>query len=242
MGFTHRRSSGALVRGKLVPGTYAAGGLRSQEVALMDYQMVIFRFCSTFVLSFLFGLERQFAHKPIGFGTYIFVSAGSCVLALTAVFLNDDNPLPLISAVITSVGFLGAGALIKTTDKIFGFTSAASIWIFAILGMTVGLGEYLVASLLYGAIWIVVLVDKSFERRSLGSYQKKFTITSDFLLSKQEVLNLLGARKAKTLMISLDSANGEYTLSLLLEAPRVTMGTFPERLLTREGILRIRVD
>ncbi len=58
MGCTHRRSSGALVRGKLVPGMYAAGGLRSQDVGVMDYQMVIFRFSVTFVLSFLFGLER----------------------------------------------------------------------------------------------------------------------------------------------------------------------------------------
>ena len=46
---------------------------------------------------------------------------------MTAVSLGFEDPIPLLGAIVTGIGFLGAGALIKTTDKIFGFTTAASI-------------------------------------------------------------------------------------------------------------------
>lgn len=209
---------------------------------MMSIETIVLRFGIIFVLSFIFGLERQFAHKPIGFGTYIFVANGACALAIIAVSLTPENPLPLIGAIVTSVGFLGAGALIKTSDKIFGFTSAASIWIFAILGMAVGIGDFFVAGLLYLGIWIVVFVDRSFEKRSIGSYQKKFTIVSEYRLAKKDVLGLLKVKKAKTLYVSLEPIKKEYTITLLLEAPKKAMDTFPESILKQPGIISVRVE
>jgi len=87
----------------------------------MELSIILLRLTITFALSLIFGYERQRSHKPIGFGTFIFVSLGSCGLALTATILND-NPLPLLGSIVTGIGFLGAGALIKTNEKTFGLT------------------------------------------------------------------------------------------------------------------------
>ena len=90
----------------------------------MDVIVIFLRLSITFFLSLVFGLERQYSHKPIGFGTFTFVAAGSSSLAIVAVALGFEHSIPLLSAIVTGIGFLGAGALIKTSDKIFGLTSA----------------------------------------------------------------------------------------------------------------------
>jgi putative Mg2+ transporter-C (MgtC) family protein len=141
---------------------------------------VLFRFSVAFVASFLFGFVRQRMGKPIGFGTFIFLAQGSCALALTAITLQSDNPLPLLSAIVTGIGFLGAGALFRSGERVVGFTSAATIWAFAILGLTLGVGEYLIAGMLYATIWSVVLVDLYMQKRWIGSHQRN----NDSLASK----------------------------------------------------------
>jgi putative Mg2+ transporter-C (MgtC) family protein len=62
---------------------------------------------------------------------------------------------------VTGIGFLGAGALVRSgpPERISGFTSAATIWIVAVFGLTIGVGEYFLAALLYAAIWLVTSID-----------------------------------------------------------------------------------
>src|SRR3990167_3502886 len=136
----------------------------------MNVETIFFRVTIVFLAALLFGVQRQRSHKPIGFGTFTFVSTGSCVLAIISLLLAPTEPLPLLGAIITGIGFLGAGALIKTTDKIFGFTSAASIWVFAILGLIIGLGKYKEGFIVYSMIWITILVDGYLEHHAIGSY------------------------------------------------------------------------
>ncbi len=176
---------------------------------MIEYTYIL-RLFASFIFSLIFGIERQLSHKPIGFGTFIFVSTGSCALSIIALSLTPENPLPLLSSIVTGIGFLGAGALIKTSDRIFGFTSAASIWIFAILGLTIGVGNYSISLVIYAIIWIVLFVDKYFESKSLGSYQKKLYITLNKRYSKKELKKMLGLKKKKTLSVSINSEKGEY--------------------------------
>src|SRR5207249_9333948 len=78
----------------------------------------VVRLVIVFLLAFGIGLERQLRRKPVGFGTFVFVSTGACALAILSVDLEDQNPLPLLGGVITGIGFLGAGALsVRTTGS-----------------------------------------------------------------------------------------------------------------------------
>ncbi len=131
----------------------------------------------TMVLAFLFGFERQRSRKPIGFGTFIFVSVGACSLALIARALPGQNTVPLLAAIVTGIGFLGAGALIKSGEKIHGFTSAALIWLFAIFGLAIGIGELALGVAIYLVIWVVSLVDQLLQNRSIGAYKKQLSVT-----------------------------------------------------------------
>jgi len=137
----------------------------------------VFRLLLVFALAFGIGLERQIRRKPVGFGTFIFVSTGAAALAILAIDLEGDNPLPLLGGVITGVGFLGAGALIRANDRVFGFTTAALVWAMAALGVAAGAGLYLLVFVNYAVVWAVVITDRFLEGRGFGSHAKIVHLT-----------------------------------------------------------------
>src|SRR3989441_2705386 len=107
---------------------------------MIDPTEVVLRLLFVFGLAFSVGLERQLHRKPVGLGTFIFVSMGAATLAILAITLEEDNPLPLLGGVITGIGFLGAGALIRSNDRGFGFTTAALVLAMAALWGAAGGG------------------------------------------------------------------------------------------------------
>ena len=156
-----------------------------------------------FVVSFFFGFNRQRLHKHVGFGAFIFVSLGSCILGILSLRYGQSQPA-LIAAVVTGIGFLGAGALIKGSDKVFGFTTAASIWLYAIFGILVGINEFMMAAFVYAVVWIVILTDLFLERKGIGSYQKKIKIVVDGINNYDNVLKDMSSNTKKFKLISLD--------------------------------------
>lgn len=157
--------------------------------------------------------------KPIGFGTFIFLAQGSCALALTAITLQADNPLPLLSAIVTGIGFLGAGALFRSGERVVGFTSAATIWAFAILGLTIGVGEYLIAGMLYTTIWTVIFVDLYMQRRWIGSHQRKLELEIIIGTTDAE-LEAIGIQpRSAAQEFHLDREKGTMALTYLIHKP-----------------------
>lgn len=189
----------------------AASTVPSTELAL--------RFALTFLIAFAFGYARQRGHKPIGFGTFIFVATGACALAITAVNLAASNPLPLLGAVVTGIGFLGAGALIKSGDQIQGFTSAASIWTYAILGVAIGVGEYTVGLTLCVLTWFVLLFDAHLERMGFGAYRRRLTVRVRAPGTLEAVQSELGGVTAwRRLEYHLDRGAGDVVAVFALQA------------------------
>ena len=208
----------------------------------MELVVIVVRFAVTFILSFLFGIERQYSHKPIGFGTYTFVAIGSCSLAVIAVALGFEHSIPLLSAIVTGIGFLGAGALIKTNDKIFGLTSAASIWTFAIFGLIIGIGEYTIGVMLYLLIWIVVISDRLLERYGIGSYQKKVTILTQRIVNIKDVIAAAGIRKYKLLDIDIDKAHKKMTFHLYVEGKKEDINTIPDKIINQDWFEDVKIE
>lgn len=174
----------------------------------MAIEIVLIKLMLTFLIAMLFGLQRQRAHKPIGFGTFIFVSISACALAIAAIEIAPTQPLHLLSAIVTGIGFLGAGALIKTTDKIFGFTTAASIWTFAIIGLLIGSGKFVLGLFVYMSIWIVIFIDKILEKSGVGSYQRKITIETASDIPRIKVRGLFPhLQKLKWISSTIDKKN-----------------------------------
>jgi len=208
----------------------------------METAAILMRLIVTFVLSSIFGLERQYSHKPIGFGTFTFVSTGACSMAITAVVLDVANPLPLLSGIITGIGFLGAGALIKTTDKIFGFTTAASIWSFAILGLIIGTGNYLIGLSLYTIIWIIIGMDSALKIYGIGSYQKNVVIVANRNIRMKELAGSTGCKKHKVKSIEIDKKNKNYIFSMLIEGTKRDIYKIPDRLNQYKWFVSVKIE
>jgi len=110
---------------------------------------IIIRLGLSLILSGLIGLERQIHRRTAGLRTHILVSLGSCLIMLTSLYVFDiyKNEVPLdpgriAAGVITGIGFLGAGAIIRDRTGIKGLTTAASLWVVAGIGLATGCGFY----------------------------------------------------------------------------------------------------
>jgi putative Mg2+ transporter-C (MgtC) family protein len=106
-------------------------------------------------LGSLIGLERELKKKEAGLQTYSLVSLGSCVFTVIAFnlfyfFLDQANvsfdPSRIIHAVAVGIGFIGAGVIFRQNSGTVGLTTAAGLWVAASLGVAVGSGFYLLAS------------------------------------------------------------------------------------------------
>jgi putative Mg2+ transporter-C (MgtC) family protein len=108
------------------------------------------------VLGGLIGLEREISDQPAGFRTHMLVALGACLFALVsaysfAVFVGQEaspqfrfDPTRVAAQIVTGIGFLGAGAIIRYGMSVRGLTTAASLWVVAAIGTAVGLGGYLI--------------------------------------------------------------------------------------------------
>ncbi len=94
------------------------------------------------------GLERELKHKPAGLRTNILICLGSALLmdlSMGIAATHGGDPGRIAAQVVTGIGFLGAGTILHTRGQITGLTSAATIWVVAALGLTVGAGYYVEA-------------------------------------------------------------------------------------------------
>ncbi len=110
---------------------------------------VLIRLVLSVVLGGFIGLERQIHRRTAGLRTHILVSLGSCLIMLTslyifAIYKNEVplDPARIAAGVITGIGFLGAGAIIRDRTGIKGLTTAASLWVVAAIGLAAGCGFY----------------------------------------------------------------------------------------------------
>ena len=118
------------------------------------------------------GLEREYRRKPAGLRTNILIALGSAVFTIMSIQLGRAAGTPdrIAAQLITGIGFLGGGAILRSGTSIHGMTTAATIWVNAAIGMAAGAGEYALATVVT-VITLVVLavlppVEAYFERRA----------------------------------------------------------------------------
>lgn len=108
------------------------------------------------VVGGLIGLEREYHDKTAGLRTMILIATGSALFTILSKEIGGEvDPARVAAAIVSGVGFLGAGAVIKEGFNIRGLTTAASIWLVASLGMGMGAG---MVSLTFSLTFFVLLV------------------------------------------------------------------------------------
>lgn len=104
--------------------------------------VILLRLLIAAVLGSLVGYERERMGKPAGVRTHGMVSLGAALFTLVSVhgFGGAGDPARVASQIVTGVGFLGAGAILRERGNVHGLTTAASLWVTAALGTAVGVG------------------------------------------------------------------------------------------------------
>jgi len=120
------------------------------EIALQLFLAVLF--------SGIIGFEREYYGRPAGLRTHIMVALGSALIMIISVHgFESGDPARLAAQVVSGVGFLGAGAILRNGEDIKGLTTAATLWISSAIGLACGNGSYFEA-FLTTAIVVVVLI------------------------------------------------------------------------------------
>lgn len=97
----------------------------------------------------LIGFEREYRDKAAGFRTLILICTGACLFTiLSAEFATDSDPNRIAANIVTGVGFLGAGVILRDGTRVIGITTAATIWLTAAVGMGIGGGAYLLSGVM----------------------------------------------------------------------------------------------
>src|ERR1041385_817676 len=98
------------------------------------------------------GLERELKGKPAGLRTNVLICVGAALLTHVSISIVGENgarvgdPARLAAQIVSGVGFLGAGTIMQGSGIVTGLTSAATIWVVAAIGITIGAGEYVAAT------------------------------------------------------------------------------------------------
>jgi putative Mg2+ transporter-C (MgtC) family protein len=132
--------------------------LSSEELIWIFVPMV-----SAFIISWLIGFERQNIGKAAGISPHVLVCVASCAISIMQHMLYDDalanghavDSQRIIAQVVTGIGFIGAGVIMKSSRTIKGLTTASTLWSCAILGLILGYGEkYYLLGLILGSFLI----------------------------------------------------------------------------------------
>jgi putative Mg2+ transporter-C (MgtC) family protein len=123
---------------------------------------IIIRICLAFVAGGIIGFERSSRRQVAGLRTHILIAVGASSLMLLSIwlphqFFNGGDPGRIAAQVVAGMGFLGAGAIIRLGSDVKGLTTAASLWVVAAIGMTIGAGMYVAAGVA-GIITLATLV------------------------------------------------------------------------------------
>lgn len=144
-------------------------------------------------LAALIGIEREIADQPAGFRTHILVALGACLFALVSAYAFDDfrgepgvairlDPTRIAAQIVTGIGFLGAGAILRSGMSVRGLTTAASLWVVAAIGTAVGLGEYVLGAVTAAITLLTLLLLRPIRGwlvRGLKREREEFLIQGD---------------------------------------------------------------
>lgn len=132
---------------------------------------VILRIILSCILGGLIGMERESVNRPAGLRTHILVCMGSTLVMLTGIFMFDQyngitdlDPARLGAQVVSGIGFLGAGTILREGLTVKGLTTAASLWGVACIGLAVGSGFYLGSVVSTLLVFIILFFFSKFEQ------------------------------------------------------------------------------
>ena len=195
---------------------------RAKKRGLMEISDLdmIARVAVAAILGAAFGIERELQHKTAGLRTHTLVAAGAALFTVAGASVSSDGTdLTRVAAqVVTGIGFIGAGGMIKTGFTISGITTAATLWFAAALGVAVGFGLYAVAVVALTMALIAMIgfapLRKYLRRSIVQPLQIEYYAGHGTLTPLFETLNAIGATVHRLSMVE-DEGKRRLTCELV---------------------------
>jgi putative Mg2+ transporter-C (MgtC) family protein len=215
----------------------------------MDLIEVILKLVLAVALGGLIGMERETSQKPAGFRTNILICVGSAMMMIFALLLfggeggSFNETARIAAAVITGVGFIGAGTILQARGSVMGLTSAATIWAVAGLGLVVGAGYYLIA-IIFSAIVILTLlffrrIESHPKERLIYRYELRTRSAREVLLNIKKLALHEGIKFKE---ITHRKERTDSIISFSFPASEEKEQKFNQSLLNMDGIQEIKID
>ena len=183
---------------------------------------IIMRLLIALIVGGLTGLERERSHQFAGFRTHILVSVGSCITSITSLSLffqynsySNIDPARLSAQVLSGVGFLGAGAILKTSNGIRGLTTAAGIWATACIGIAVGYGYYILAISAWLFVMVTLYILKNIDKMIFKKKQTIFNIKTDNIEIISSIYEMFQRSQISVKNIEINSDTSNIKINLL---------------------------
>ncbi|MFN8596955.1 MAG: MgtC/SapB family protein [Anaerolineae bacterium] len=125
----------------------------------------LFKLALAIIIGGAIGLEREVHNKSAGLRTIILICVGATLITVVSLRFGDSR---VAANIVSGVGFLGAGVIMREEGRVRGLTTASTIWVAAALGLTIGYGEYVLAAVFGGTVivvlWLFTHLDKWIDR------------------------------------------------------------------------------
>ena len=181
---------------------------------------IALRLLCAMLVGSLVGVEREYTHRPAGLRTHILVALGACVASIMGQMLVSQygvyaDPARISAQVITGVGFLGAGTIMKEGVSVKGLTTAASVWAVACLGIAAGFGFYALA--LLGTVFtlITLTIFEALQRRFVHrhSAEDHYVVLATDVEQALERINAAKGSHITIFDLTVQPEAGEYRIT-----------------------------
>ncbi|RXI23613.1 MAG: methyltransferase [Candidatus Amulumruptor caecigallinarius] len=187
----------------------------------------IWRMLLSMLLGCAVGVERKRKGQTAGIRTFALISMGATLAMLVSIYVpqelmgkNDGDPTRIAAQVVSGIGFLGAGAIIQMKGSVRGLTTAAGIWMVAMIGLAVGCGLYaisVIATLM--VMFILILLENIEHRMSMGSFSRTIRLSLPSIVTDidpyREVLHHHGGQLVN-MFVQYDYDKQQTSLNLII--------------------------
>jgi putative Mg2+ transporter-C (MgtC) family protein len=126
-----------------------------------DELEMILRVVVALILGGIIGYQRERADKPAGVRTLAMIATGAALITVVSVYGFGDDQARIAAGIVTGIGFLGAGSIIRRGEGLVeGLTTAATIWAAAGIGLAAGAGLYLIAAVTAVLVLLVLMLNR----------------------------------------------------------------------------------
>ena len=196
---------------------------------LTEYDMIL-RLGLGFLAGAIIGFERSSQRQVAGLRTHILIATGATLLMLLSIYLpqhynpmRTSDPGRIAAQVVSGIGFLGAGAILRLGNNVRGLTTVASLWFVAALGLAIGSGMFIVSALALGLGLVTLTLLDLAERKIFPSERYKLLeiYYKENIPNTTDALNVIKGSKIKVHSIDINQgAKDKGTkVTILVRAP-----------------------